>query len=738
MTDTPAGDDAVKALLIAADNEVLAAGLAEQMTSQGSNCAITAVQGLSEGLLALGAERYDIVLLEARTTVGLAQSLSRLRDLFAHVPVVVFSSAQDMALCERALQDGAQDFFVIERSTPFELSQTIHYAVERHRVHAAQDRRIKELAADLGRFRLLVEQSSDGLLVVTEEGTVLFANPAALAVLGRPESEVLGQVFGFPVIQGGPVVLDVLRKDSETSVAEMNAVEVAWEGETAYLVSVRDITARAERELNQRRLADAERLVSSMSTLFANLDAKSADHCIEECMRMLGEFVGADRVGVFLFSRDGHMAHPRHEWSASDLTPSNSASRDVPTDNLPWLLERLSIFNTALVPDVSSLPRDASGEREMLAARSTQSFVAVAMRRGGERLGFACLESVRATRMWSEEAIGLLKVTADLIAAALHRKRAAIEGLALRALLDALMTSDARGVFVEDRNGVIVQTNSRLADIAPMLPAANVLCGMSVADVAQRIVQEARTPEKTAALLKRMATTETIAGERVALSSGTVLEIETHPLRVRDKFAGRLWRVWDATREHAERQALEVHVRRDGLTGLSTRQRFVEDVGLLLSDRSARDGAALLLIDMDGFGAINTTFGLAAGDEALRQAARRIVECCGSSDIAGRFGGDEFGILFSSCADIAEAEAAARRVLAALQAPCRVGEATLRLTASIGGVHAPSMTGDAIRMFQHVQEALCQAKEQGGSQIVFAGQSSCTVRVSSAGSKPAA
>lgn len=737
MADSPVGGAELRALLVF-DDDKLIERLAGQLSSHGQQCFLMAARGISEGLRALGAERYDIVLLEAHTSVDLAKGLSRLRDLFPHVPVVVLSSAQDMALCERALHDGAQDFLVTERSTSFELARAIHYAVERHRVHAAQDRRIKELAADVSRLRLLVENSGDGLLVVTEEGTVLFANPAALQALGRPEAEIVGQAFGFPVIQGGPVVMDVLRKDRETSVAEMSAVEISWEGETAYLVSLRDITPRAEREREQRRQVDTERLVSSMSTLFANLDARSVDHGIEECLRMLGEFVSADRVSVFLFSRDGHMAHPRHEWGAPGLTPGPGGSRDLPMDSLSWLLERLSIFNTALISDVNALPLDAIGERELLGIRATQSLVAVAMRRNGERLGFACLESARAERMWSEEDIGLLKVAVDLIAAALHRKRSAIEGLALRALLDALMTSDARGAFVEDRKGIIVQANARLTDIAPMLPGPNVLCGMSVDDVRQRISHEARDPESVGGRLRKMAQSESMCGERVVLASGAVLEIETHPLRVRDKFAGRLWKIWDVTRQHAEQRSLEGHVRRDGLTGLSTRQRFVEDAGLLLDDRSARDGAALLLIDFDALGAVNATFGMTAGDEVLRQAARRISECCRSSDVAGRFGGDEFGVLLSACSDLAEAESMARRLLGVLQAPYQIGAATVRVGASLGGVHAPAMTGDAGKMFLHAQEALSQAKEQGGGQLVFAGQSSCTVRPSATGSKPAA
>ncbi|MFF9436350.1 GGDEF domain-containing protein [Streptomyces sp. NPDC014735] len=83
-------------------------------------------------------------------------------------------------------------------------------------------------------------------------------------------------------------------------------------------------------------------------------------------------------------------------------------------------------------------------------------------------------------------------------------------------------------------------------------------------------------------------------------------------------------------------------VRRDPLTGLLTRHGWNR-----AADRIIRrhDGAAVLIIDLDGFKAVNDTWGHAAGDAVIAAAGQRLTAWCGESGIAGRLGGDEFAVV---------------------------------------------------------------------------------------------
>ncbi len=85
-------------------------------------------------------------------------------------------------------------------------------------------------------------------------------------------------------------------------------------------------------------------------------------------------------------------------------------------------------------------------------------------------------------------------------------------------------------------------------------------------------------------------------------------------------------------------------VRRDSLTGLANRMGFEEELERTLHAlRRNRGGAALLLLDLDGFKAVNDDLGHPAGDAVLREVADRLRGLCRGTDYLARLGGDEFG-----------------------------------------------------------------------------------------------
>jgi signal transduction histidine kinase len=100
------------------------------------------------------------------------------------------------------------------------------------------------------RFRNLIEKSADGVIVVSADGIIRFVNPAAEALLGRPSDQLIGTLFGRPLTAGETAEIDLCpapRHDSFSSpIAEMRVVEIDWEGQPAFLVTLRDITERKE------------------------------------------------------------------------------------------------------------------------------------------------------------------------------------------------------------------------------------------------------------------------------------------------------------------------------------------------------------------------------------------------------------------------------------------------------------------------------------------------------------
>ncbi len=156
----------------------------------------------------------------------------------------------------------------------------------------------------------------------------------------------------------------------------------------------------------------------------------------------------------------------------------------------------------------------------------------------------------------------------------------------------------------------------------------------------------------------------------------------------------------------------------DALTGLANRReldRALEEARLR-AQRFERHGA-VLFVDLDGVKVVNDTFGHAAGDDLIRTTADRIAAATRKVDTPARLGGDEFVILLSEFEDPKAAEVVARKLLAALAEPLRVGQEWIEPSASIGLASFPDAARDAHDLLRLADDTMYQAKRAGGNRI---------------------
>ncbi|MCF8030759.1 MAG: EAL domain-containing protein, partial [Desulfohalobiaceae bacterium] len=108
----------------------------------------------------------------------------------------------------------------------------------------------------------LVQLNADGLIVLNQEGEILFLNPAAAEMLGRNQEELWGEQFGHPVIPGSNTEIELLSTSGEARIVELRGRETEWSGQTALLVSFRDITERKQAEERIYNLAYYDELTA--------------------------------------------------------------------------------------------------------------------------------------------------------------------------------------------------------------------------------------------------------------------------------------------------------------------------------------------------------------------------------------------------------------------------------------------------------------------------------------------
>ncbi len=128
----------------------------------------------------------------------------------------------------------------------------------------------------------------------------------------------------------------------------------------------------------------------------------------------------------------------------------------------------------------------------------------------------------------------------------------------------------------------------------------------------------------------------------------------------------------------------------DFLTDLPNRVLFVDRLDQAIAGaRRHQRQLGLLFLDCDNFKEINDTLGHAVGDLVLQSIAKRLVSAVRSSDTVSRQGGDEFVILLSELDKAEDAAICAKKIIAALARPHRIGKQDLHVTASIGSAIFP-------------------------------------------------
>lgn len=158
----------------------------------------------------------------------------------------------------------------------------------------------------------------------------------------------------------------------------------------------------------------------------------------------------------------------------------------------------------------------------------------------------------------------------------------------------------------------------------------------------------------------------------------------------------------------------------DALTGLPNRLLFRDRLNIAVVQAKRHGGMlAVMFIDLDRFKSINDDLGHAAGDQLLQAVSARLSKCLRQGDTVARLGGDEFTLLLPNISQREDAENAARKVLAVLGQPFRIGQQDHSTGASIGIAVYPD-DGDTIdSLIQNADIAMYDVKAQGRNSYAF-------------------
>jgi diguanylate cyclase (GGDEF)-like protein/PAS domain S-box-containing protein len=176
----------------------------------------------------------------------------------------------------------------------------------------------------------------------------------------------------------------------------------------------------------------------------------------------------------------------------------------------------------------------------------------------------------------------------------------------------------------------------------------------------------------------------------------------------------------DITEQKIAAARIERMAHHDALTDLPNRLAFRVELESALRRRTrSEELVAVIYIDLDRFKDVNDTLGHLAGDELLKETARRLRTCVRSGDAIARLGGDEFVVVQTRLKGPVDAEHLAARIVEVMREPFEISGHQLAITASLGISVAPNDGEDPDQLLKRADVALYRTKSEGRNGFHF-------------------
>ncbi len=197
----------------------------------------------------------------------------------------------------------------------------------------------------------------------------------------------------------------------------------------------------------------------------------------------------------------------------------------------------------------------------------------------------------------------------------------------------------------------------------------------------------------------------------IELKDGRAISIQTQPM----PDGGWVATHEDITERRRAEEKIEFLAKHDALTGLANRLLLLERMGQALVDSARGRQFAILYLDLDRFKAVNDMLGHDAGDELLRNVAKRLAESVRKGDTVARNGGDEFVVIQTKISGPEDATQLARHITKSVGEPYRVGDKEVVVSVSVGVELSSHQSRSADVRLKNADIALYMAKRKVGA-----------------------
>ena len=575
-----------------------------------------------------------------------------------------------------------------------------------------------------GRFRALVQSSSELMAVADRSGALVYANPAAQAMFGFGPAGTTGRcLLGLVHPADRSKAVEAFRCDLSrpgarpATVSRLRTASGEWRVIEVVPTNCLDDPAVAGVVLNARDVTEGTNLARVLRTLSAGnralVSAPSERSLLADvCTTVAG-------VGGYFAAWAGYVEHDQ----ASSIRPVAyggdlghiEGMKVLQRMNVTWADDERGrgLVGTAVRSRSVQVADDLGAVGAMAPWHATQasfglrSGCALPLHVGSDVIGVLVIYATEPNAFGPPE-VALLAELADDLSYGIGRLRDGALVQASERRFRALAGEAPIGIIESSPTGAIEYANARVTEITGR--SAEVLMGQNWLDAvhpddrarAQAMAERVKWGKKAVERFKiqrpdgaarhvRMS----VAPKGAGTNDGSIVAIE------------------DVTDEVEAQQALVHQASHDALTGLPNRALFVDRLNDELGrQRRGAPQLAVLFLGLDRFKIVNDSLGHEAGDAVLKELGERFSNGVRAGETAARFGGDEFIFAIRGVAKPDDAVGTAKRLLALLEQPVASVGGDLRLSGSIGIV-VPAGHADATAVLRDADTAMYQAKAAG-------------------------
>jgi transcriptional regulator with GAF, ATPase, and Fis domain len=152
-------------------------------------------------------------------------------------------------------------------------------------------------------------------------------------------------------------------------------------------------------------------------------NSENLSETINSIIEELGNFMQVDRSYIFDINNKNNTMSNIFEWCNQGVSSQIEQLQSIPLSSIPWWMEQMNNNLDIILDDVSTLPEEASLEKELLIAQEIKSLLAVPFVYNNKAMGLIGFDMVKKSTNWEQESINLLRLVSAMIISTRDRFR---------------------------------------------------------------------------------------------------------------------------------------------------------------------------------------------------------------------------------------------------------------------------------------------------------------------------